>query len=55
MNVEDKSGILLANAGDLAYTKAPLILVTANFILDSCRGPGFVSDIFCINYKGLFE
>ena len=50
MNVDDKSGNLLDNTGDLAYMGEPLIIVTASSILDVGRGPGFVSDIFFINY-----
>ena len=50
MNVDNKSGSLLANTGDLAYMGEPLIIVTASSILDVGRGPGSVSDIFCINY-----
>ena len=50
MNVDDKSGNLLDNTGDLAYMGEPLIIVTASSILDVGRGPGSVSDIFCINY-----
>ena len=47
--IDDKSGSLLASTGDLAYME-PLIIVTASSILDVGRGPGSVSDIFCINY-----
>ena len=50
MNVDDKSGSLLDNTGDLAYMGEPLIIVTASSVLDVGRGPGFVSDIFFINY-----
>ena len=50
MNVDDKSGSLLDNTGDLAYMGEPLIIVTASSILDVGRGPGSVSDICCIKY-----
>ena len=49
MNADDKSGSLLASIGDLAYMGEPLVIVKASSILDG-RGPGSVSDIFCINY-----
>ena len=55
MNADDKSGSPLANTGDLAYMGEPLIIVTASSILDICRGPRSVSDIFFINYQGLFD
>ena len=48
--IDDKCRSLLANAGDLAYTGEPLIIVTASSILDVGKRPGSVSDIFCINY-----
>ena len=47
--IDDKSGSLLANTGDLTYAGEPLIIVPASFILDVGRGPGSVSDIFCID------
>ena len=50
MTVDDKSGSLLVNTGNLAYVEEQLIIVTASSILDVGRGPGSVSDIFCINY-----
>ena len=50
VNVDDKSGSLLVNTGNLAYVEEQLIIVTASSILDVGRGPGSVSDIFCINY-----
>ena len=50
MNVDDKSGSILANTGDLAYMGEPLIIVTESSVLYVGRGPGSVSDIFCINY-----
>ena len=50
MSVDDKSGSLLASTGNLQYMGEPLIIVTASSILDVGRGPGSVSDIFCINY-----
>ena len=52
MNVDDKSGSLMANTGDLVYNGEPLIIVTASSILDVGREPGAVSDIFCINCEG---
>ena len=52
---DNKSGSLLANTVDLAYMGEPLIIVAASSILDIGRGPGSVSDIFCINYEGLFD
>ena len=55
MNVDDKSGSLLVHRRDLAYTEEPLIIVVASSILDVGKGPGAVSDTFCINYTGLFE
>ena len=48
--IDDKSRSLLAKTRDLAYTGELLIIVTASSILDVGRGPGSVSDIFCINY-----
>ena len=48
--MDDKSRSLLSIAGDLAYMGEPLNILTASFILDVGRGPGSVSDIFCINY-----
>ena len=39
--IDDKSGSLLANTGDLAYMGEPLIIVTASSILDVGRGPVF--------------
>ena len=39
MNVDDKSGSLLANTGDLAYIGEPLIIVTPSSILGIGRGP----------------
>ena len=36
--IDDKSGRLLANTGDLAYMGEPLIIVTASSILDVGRG-----------------
>ena len=50
MSLDDKSASLLANTGNLQYMGEPLIIVTASSILDVGRGPGSVSDIFCINY-----
>ena len=50
MSVDDKSRSLLVNTGNLAYVGEQLIIVTASSILDVGRGPGSVSDIFCINY-----
>ena len=47
--IDDKSGSLLANTGDLAYMEEPLI-VTASAILDVGKGRESVSDIFCINF-----
>ena len=48
--IDDKSGSLLANTGDLAYMGEPLIIVTPNYILNISRGPVSVLDIFCVNY-----
>ena len=48
--IDDKCGSLLAITGDLEYMGEPSIIVTASSILDAGRGPGSVSDIFCINY-----
>ena len=39
--IDDKSGSLLANAGDLAYMGKPLIIFTASSIVDVGRGPVF--------------
>ena len=39
--IDDKSGSLLANTGDLAYMGEPLIIVTASSILDVGKGPVF--------------
>ena len=47
--IDDKSGSLLANTGDLTYAGEPLIIAPASSILDVGRGPGSVSDIFCID------
>ena len=47
--IDDKSGRLLANTGDLAYIGEPLIIVAASSILNVGRGPGSVSDTFGIN------
>ena len=51
MNVDDKSGSLLVDTGDLAYIGETVIIVTASSILDISRGPESISDIFCINNK----
>ena len=48
--IDGKCRSLLANMGDSACMGEPLIIVTASSILDVGRGPGAVSDIFCINY-----
>ena len=48
--IDDTCGSILANTGDLTYMEEPLIIVATNSILDVVRGPGSVSDIFCINY-----
>ena len=40
MNVDDKSGSLLANTGNLAYIREPLIIVTPSSILGTGRGLG---------------
>ena len=48
--INDKWGSLLANTGGLKYIGEPLIIVTAISALNVGRGPGSVSDIFCINY-----
>ena len=45
MNVDNKSGSLLANTGDLAYMGEPLMIVTASSILGIDSTPGSVSDI----------
>ena len=39
MNVDDKSGNLMTNTGDLAQMGEPLIIVTASSILDIGREP----------------
>ena len=39
--IDNKSGSLLANVGDLANIGEPLIVVTASSILDPGRGPVF--------------
>ena len=44
--IDDKCRSLLVKTGDLAYMGEPLIIVTANSILDVGRGPGSISDIF---------
>ena len=44
--IDDKSRILLANTGDLAYIGEPLIVVTASFILDVSKGAGSVFKYF---------
>ena len=48
--IDDKSGSLVDNTGDLVYKEEPLIVLTESSILDVARGPESVSDIFCINY-----
>ena len=49
--IDDKcESILINNTGELPFIGEPLILVTASSILDVGRGPGFVPDIFCIDY-----
>ena len=47
--IDDKCGSFLANTEDLVYIGESLIIVTASSILNVGRGPGSVSDIFCIN------
>ena len=39
--IDDKSGSLLVNTGDLKYMGEPLIIATASSILDAGRGPVF--------------
>ena len=39
--IDDKSGSLQVNTGDLAYMGEPLIIATASSILDVGRGPFF--------------
>ena len=50
--IDDKSGSLMANTGDLVYMGELLIIVTANSTLDIGRGPRSVLDIFFITIKG---
>ena len=53
--IDDKCESVLANTGGSAYMGQPLIIVIASSILHVGRWLGSVSDIFYINYKGLFE
>ena len=52
MNVDNKSGSLLANTGDLAYMGEPLIIVTASCMLDVDRGQDLSQTSFVLTIKG---
>ena len=55
MSVDDKSGSLLANTGDLAYMWERLIIVTASSILVLAGEQDLSQTSSVLTIKGLFE